>query len=189
MEFHIDKRTSNLPDPQRSWAWELVIMEAAKMAPTMSPAITEDDLTIRCRSTSIPGRGNETLESAFFGMKQKFASKPTFSQSISLTFEEFEDQKISKFLYAWNNRIFDTDTSGGEAGGSKALLKRTVAGVGGYSTNLFLNLYHYDKTKLEKSYKLFNAFPTDVSDVGLDYSGSESVKYNVTFSYDFWNLV
>jgi hypothetical protein len=184
-DFHIDKRLGNLPDPQKSFLWELKI-------PNLNGIVTSikdtEDLTIRCRSVSIPARGNETIESHFFGMKQKFASKPTFGQTLSVMFEEFEDQLISKALYEWNNKIFDTDRTSAQSGGSKAVMKRNLGGTG-YATDLYLYLYKFDKTKLEKSVRFFNAFPQDVSDISLDYAGGDSIKYNVTFSYDYWNLV
>jgi len=183
--FHIDQRLGSLPDPQKTWTWELAISDISSIV----PGLTSDDLTIRCRSASLPGRGSETIESSFFGMKQKFASKPTFGMTLAVSFEEFEDQKMSKALYAWNNKIFDTNFSSAQAGGSQAVQKRSIAGKLGYATNIFLNQYTYDRTKLEKSVKFFNAFPQDVGDVGLDYAGSGSVIYNVTFSYDRWELV
>jgi len=183
--FHIDNRMANLPDPQKTYCWELKI-------PNLNGIVTSikdtEDLTVRCRSVSIPSRGNETIESTFFGWKQKFASKPTFGQTLSAVFEEFEDQLMSKALYEWNNKIFDTDKNSPSAGGSKATRKRNVAGLG-YATDIYLYLYAFNKTKLEKSFRLYNAFPQDISDVSLDYGGSDSIKYNVTFSYDYWNLV
>lgn len=183
-DFHIDNRLGKLPDPQKTFLWELKI-------PNISGIITSitdpEELTIRCRSVSIPSRGNETMESNFMGMKQKFAMKPTFSQTLSVMFEEFEDQLISKALYEWNNKIFDVDKTSAESGGSKAIMKRNIGGTG-YATDLYLYMYKYDKSKLEMAYRFFNAFPQDVSDVSLDYAGGDSVKYNVTFSFDYWNL-
>lgn len=183
--FHIDTRLGSLPDIQKTFMWELKI-------PNISGIITSikdpEELTIRCRSVQIPSRGVDTHESEFRGMKQKYAMKPKFSHTLPVLFEEFEDQKMSKALYEWNNKIFDTDVKNTlTAGGSKAVMKRNIGGMG-YATDLYLYLYTYNKTKLEKSYRFYNAFPEDVSDVSLDYAGSDSVKYNVTFSFDYWTM-
>lgn len=184
-DFHIDNRLNNLPDVQKTFLWELKIPNIGGIIKSIKDP---EELTIRCRSVQIPSRGNETIESNFMGMKQKYASKPTFSQSLPVMFEEYEDQKISKALYEWNNKIFDTNPNSVAAGGSQAIMKRNIAGTG-YATDLYLYMYTYNKTKLEKAYRFYNAFPTEVADVSLDYAGGDSVKFNVTFSFDYWDLV
>lgn len=182
--FHIN-RLDKLGDIQRSFLWELKIPNIGGIISTIKDP---EELTIRCRSVVIPSRGVETYTTNFAGMSAKYAMKPKFSQTLPVMFEEFEDQIISKSLYEWHNKIFDTDPNSPTAGGSKAIMKRNIAGTG-YATDIFLYQYTYNKTKLEKAYKFINAFPEDVSDVSLDYSGGDSVKFNVTFSFDRWDYI
>lgn len=178
--FTIEGRLKGLKDIQRPWMFELVIPDASVL--TNGIANTED-LIIRCRTASIPGRGFDTIESNFMGMKQFFPSKPTFSNTLAVSIEETEDQKVGKLLYAWRQKIFDVDPQSVKAGSSTGLVKRDLA------KDIFLLMYKYDGTSFEKKIKFVNAWPQNVDDVGLDYAGGgESVKYSVTFQYDFWLL-
>jgi hypothetical protein len=141
-----------------------------------------EDLIIRCRTASIPGRGFDSIESNFMGMKQFFPSKPTFSNTLAVTIEETEDQKVGKALYAWRQKIFDVDPASPKAGVSSGLVKRDLA------KDIFLLMYRYNGSSFEKKIKFVNAWIQNVDDVGLDYAGNDAVKYSVTFQYDFWVL-
>ena len=93
--FHIEDRLKNQPDIIRSYAWEVIIPEIGSVSES---AKDSEDLVIRARITSIPSRGNEKIESNFVGMKQFFPGKPTFSNTISITFEEFESTYNSEIV-------------------------------------------------------------------------------------------
>lgn len=188
MSFHIDDMLRLMPDVQRTFKWVLDIPEIDSVCDSIKDP---KEITIRVRSAVIPGRGVELIETNFMGMKQFFAGRPTFPNTLSLTIEETEDQIISKAFYEWNNRIFSTDSKDLlNGGGSKAQFKRWgVNGGIGYSTDIFLKLQKYNSEEQVKKFKFVNAFPSDVGDVSVDYGSSDSVKFNVTLSYDYWELV
>jgi hypothetical protein len=50
-------------------------------------------------------------------------------------------------------------------------------------------MYKYDGSLMQQAIRFYNAWPAAVADVAMDYTGNESVKYSVTFEYDFWTLV
>jgi len=144
--------------------------------------IGDDELVIRCRTAVLPQRGNEPIEAVFMGMKRYYPGKPVFSHTLAVTFEEFEDRKVSAALYAWQQDIFDIETNGASLVTGKGDIVRTAT----------LQLYGYDgepinggdKSKIE----FHNAWVQDVAEVALDYAASDSVKYAVTFQYDRWEL-
>lgn len=178
--FHIEDRLKNQPDIIRSYAWEVIIPEIGSVSES---AKDSEDLVIRARITSIPSRGNEKIESNFVGMKQFFPGKPTFSNTISITFEEFEDQLVGKIMYEWANKIFDIRANSPTGGGAQVDKKRDIAKL------IIIKQYDYNSQELKLGYKLHNCFIENIEEVTLDYTSNESIKIPITFSYDFFEML
>ncbi|MFW6219522.1 MAG: hypothetical protein ACOCZ5_00175 [bacterium] len=186
-DFTIEGRMKQFQDIQRNWMWQLTL--------TPPPFLTEtggadegiaSDLKLRCRSISIPTRGNTEIESSWMGMKQFFQGKPEFGNTLSINFEETEDQFLTKVLYQWHQQIFNIES--GENGG-KSLQITSGSRKRELSTDLYLEMFKYDGEKMDRRIKFINAWPKTVSDVPMSYDANESVKYDVTFQFDFWRLV
>ena len=182
--FTIEGRMKSMPDVQRTWMWNLKIPKITTFAPETATNI--EDLIIRCRSISIPSRTNTAIVSDWMGTKQWFPGRPEFPGTLAVTFEETEDMKIAQTLYEWQERIFSidptADTGGKSLGVNGSASKRSL------STNMTLSMYNYKGDNLPKNIVFYNSWVQNVADVSLDYTTSDSVKYNVTFQYDFWKL-
>ena len=175
MSFSIDNRMSDLPDIQRQYLYELEI-------PALD-GITQDDMILRVRSAVIPQRGIEVIESNFMGMKQFFPGKPTFSHTLTVDFEEFEDQKVLQYFYAWFEKMNVLDPNNDQSGvAKKSEDKKSI------SEDITLKMYSFDGTKLEKKIKFVKAYPETFADSTLGYANNDSVKMNVTFRFDYWLL-
>jgi hypothetical protein len=178
--FTIEGRAKTLPDIQRNWMWELLIPSIADVTGGIMGDV--EDLIIRARTATIPSRGNDPIASEFIGMKQFFPGKPTFGNTFAVQIEETENQIVHKGLTYWQNLIYNispTDPTGGQ---SLRPLKRQVA------KDVYLLMYTYNGRTLEKKIRFYNSFIQNVGDVSLAYSGNESVKYDATFQFDFWEL-
>lgn len=178
--FTVEGRLATISDVQRNFMFEVIISDIGKMT---GNAINTEGLTIRAKTASIPSRGNESIDSFFMGMKQIFPGRPTFTNTLSVTLDETEDQIVTKALYAWRNRIFDTNPQSKTAGYSQAINKRAL------SASITLRQYKYNGVKLDNDIVFYNAWPSEVGDVELNMTGSEKVVYSVTFTYDYWKLV
>lgn len=173
------RRIKNLPDIQRAYLWEIVISNVADLI-DIGATDLEDDIIIRARTSQIPARGFETIESNFIGMTQLFPGRPTFGRTLALTLEETEDQLIHKFLYEWRQQIYDVNPNSPTAGVASKATKREM------TRTIYLNMYHVDGNILDRRIKFWNAWPSDVSDIELSYDASTAVSYAATFSFDFW---
>lgn len=184
-DFTIEgRRIKNLPDVQKTWLWEIVISNITDVV-DIGAADLEDDLIIRARSCSIPGRGLDQIASNFMGSTQLFPGKPTFDRSVTIDFEETEEQLISKFLYEWNQSFYDVIPGSPNAGVARENTKREL------TRTVYLNMYQTgggNDNQLEKRIKFWNAWPSSFADVALSYDSNDSVKYSCTFAYDFWTL-
>lgn len=179
--FTIEGRGKKMGDIARNWLYELSIPNISDVVPTIKD---EEGLVIRTRSAVIPGRTNEPIESVFMGLRQQFPGKETFSHTIEVMYEESENMYVAKALYDWKQKVFNVDPDAEIAGGSEAESKRE-----GQSTDIFIKLYKYNHEKLDKMFRLVNCWPANVAEVTLDYTGNESIKYSVTFEFDYWVLV
>lgn len=175
--LHIVGRSSHLGVIQKTYNWQVRI---PKPRGVQSPE-WEEDLLLRARSASIPGSTITTIESMFMGMKQHFAGNAELEHTLTVEFEEFEDQKMLKFLNDWIRTIFDTqnDTFGG--GGNY----ETKAD---YCVDLELILFASNKEKLERKITFHNCWLQAVAAADLAYGDAASVKYSTTFQWDYYTI-
>lgn len=172
-KLHIEGRQAGLRDPQRNFLWEIFIPDFNNSEP----------LEQRVKSISIPGRSVDPIETYFYGNKQVFTGRTSFPNSITITFEEGEDQKILQLLYEWFQTIYNTDFDSAAGGISNSVTRKD------YAKQIILTMYKYNGEQAGKRIMLINSFPQSLPDVTLDYSGNELIRYDVTFSYDLWKFI
>ncbi len=180
--FTINGRAYKYPDVQRNFMWQLFVPGIISVAP--SALLDAEDLLVRCRSISIPQRSNEPITSNFMGTRQFFPGKADpGGGTVSVQFEDTEDMAIQRIFYEWEQNIFNINpASTTTAGKSKRPMKRLL------TKDMFLILYNYAGIPLPKQIRFHNAWVQNVSEAQLSYDGNESVKYDVTFQYDYWTL-
>jgi len=182
INFTIEGRMKSMADVQRNWMWQLVIPGIISVAPTTA-LLDMEDLIVRCRSMSIPQRSNAVTQSDFMGMKQFFPGKPDVGGTVAATFEETEDMAVRRIFWEWEQNIFNVNPNSPiTAGKSRRLTKRQL------TKDIFLIFYGYSGLPLVKSIRFHNAFVQNVADTPVDYGAGDSIKYTVTFQYDFWTL-
>ena len=176
MNFSIDGRMKDLPDIQKNYMFEVWIPGDG------FTNFSQEGLIIRAKTATIPGRDFEQIDAFFMGTKQVFAGKPTFSNTLQIAFDEFEDQMVTKAINEWQQKIFDVDPKSGTAGASQVLRKRN------YTKEIVVRMYRANGEALGKQIKFYNAWPKTLDDAALDMSSSEKIQRSVTFAYDYWLL-
>lgn len=182
-DFSLSQIVDKTGDIQRSYTWELLLT-----LPTLAEANAGDvskdgeDLKIRCRSVSIPGRSNEVITSNYMGMEQYFPGRPRFTQPFNITFEEFSDRKVAKALYAWQQLLFNPESvQTGLAITSKTAYK---------AKSCTLQLLDYRGNKVTNDNKgrieIVNAWPENVAEVALSYAENNAIQYSLSLRYDYW---
>jgi hypothetical protein len=88
---------------------------------------------------------------------------------------------IARIFYEWQQNIFNINpnspTMAGKSRGNskKALVK-----------DIYLLMLGYDGRPLTPSIKFSNAWVQQVGESALSFEDNGSVKYDVTFQYDYW---
>ena len=175
--FHIVGRTSNLGTVQKTYNWQIRISKPSGVLGTDWTS----DLLLKAKTASIPGVTINNIESMFMGMKQNYAGNATLEHTLSVEFEEFEDQKVHGYLHAWVNTIFDSQSVQDGGGGS-------VANKSDYATTIELQLYSSDRKKLPKKITFHNAWIQNVAQVDLSYGDAGAVKFSTTFQWDYYTV-
>lgn len=179
------RRIKNFADIQKNYQFEVNFSKAHGLVNGWS----EEDVTLRARSFSLPQQGFEAIESNFGAMKQFFPGKPTFSNTTEIIFEETHSQGVQRFLNAWKKKIFDVT-----AGHSNYERKRGNGGIGnaisdGICDLITITAFDNRNNPLDNKYFFYNAWLQNVNEVSLDYSqAGDAVKFNATFQFDFFDF-
>ena len=174
-------------DVQRSWLWELTIIPPKVLIYTDSNLAYR--LMVHCRSAVIPGRTQEMITSNFGGMKQYFAGKPEFPGTFAVNIEENEDMYVRKILNDWQEAIFGTSDKTANQGYSSVLSVPTGQKKGLVAALLELQLYKYDGNPTDYKFRFINGQLQGIGDVTVAYDSNESVKYDATFQYDYFDII
>ena len=137
-----------------------------------------DDFAMFCRATSIPGTTIGQVVVPYFGREVKFAGNRTFAD-WSVTVINDEDFKVRSVMEKWMNSI-NLHTANRRVGGGSAT-------KGYYASATVHQLSKNTTGNTTRSYTFQNMFPTDLSEITLDWGDNDSIQeFTVTFAYDFW---
>ena len=136
-----------------------------------SPLVTSKSLTYRCEAAVLPGRTFETHEQKTYGPIEKFPHLTSYTD-VDLTILMDDDMKQKYAFDAWLDNI-------------NSPIDNNYSYKDQYSTTITIN--QYDVTnKLSYSVDLYEAFPTSVNQLDLDWSNDGVHKLSVTFAYTYW---
>ena len=152
-----------------------VVFGTATVAGQFTPG---EDFEMFCRATSIPGTTIGQVVVPYFGREVKFAGNRTFAD-WSVTVINDEDFKVRSVMEKWMNSI-NLHTANRRVGGGSAT-------KGYYASATVHQLSKNTTGNTTRSYTFQNMFPTDLSEITLDWGDNDSIQeFTVTFAYDFW---
>lgn len=145
--------------------------------------------TFLCRSAGIPASSIGTVEVPFRGRVIKLPGDRTF-ESWTVTVFADENYSVRSYFEKWLDKLNEHRSGAGYTGGASAntfsstlQVSQLARGtnVGGSETK--------DPHSVIRTYKFFNAFPTNVSQIDLSYDNNNSIaEYTVEFQYDWWEV-
>ena len=135
-----------------------------------------NNLTILCKSGAIPAFTLGIIEVPFRGRRIKIPGDRTYADWTA-TFVNDDSQNIRKSFDNWMNNIINVD-------GENSLRDSTSS----YRCTIVVNQLRPDGTTA-RIYKLFDAFPTDVSAIDLSYDTTDAIQeFTVTFQYHYLDV-
>ena len=127
------------------------------------------------QTAQIPEATLNTVQTSYFGRQIKFAGNRTFADwTVSIINDE--DFLIRDGMEKWSNAINGLRTN---------LRSFSLATTAQYKTNATVT--QFSKTGLPlRTYNFIGLFPVSVGAIALDWATDEIERFDVTFSYDYW---
>jgi len=145
-------------------------------------------VNLLCKSAALPASSLGTIEVPFRGRTVKIAGDRTFD-NWSPTFINDKDFKVRAVMEQWMEAI------NGHAGNTADLLTPLAGEANGYTAHLFVHQLEKAPTpdangkggNILRTYKLWYAFPTSVSQIDLAYDSNDQIEeFSTEFQYSYW---
>ena len=142
----------------------------------------QETMNLLCKSAALPASNIGVIEVPFRGRTVKIAGDRTFD-TWSPTFIVDKDMKTRALMEQWMEYI------NGNAGNTADLL--TPNNSEGYTADLLVHQLEKGAEPTSsayiRTYKLWYAFPTNVSQIDLAYDSNDQVEeFSVEFQYSYW---
>jgi hypothetical protein len=137
--------------------------------------VSADKFRFACRAAELPASTVASFDVPYFGRKIKLAGDRTFAD-WTVTIMNDEDFSVRAMFELWSNAI----------NRMAANVRDPALNYELYKTDIGVIQYGKDGTVL-RSYDLIGTFPTNISDIALNWDTTNQVEeFTVTFSYDYW---
>lgn len=176
----IDSTQLGLKDPQKTYMWEVSISNAT--------GSSVDRMTFYAKQTAIPPVVTENIKRWYAGVEYHYSGRDVSPRIFRVTFYDNTELEVLKFFRKWSqlsnsgeiNRKSPPKAYMGNA--SIRLLKNTGKSANDYS------FYQVGKAiddagDDENVIKLYDVYPTEISEVVLSYSESGEITFDVMFSF------
>lgn len=124
-------------------------------------------------ATNLPETTMGTIELPYFGRKIKYAGDRVFAPWTVSVFND-EDFSMRRGIETWMERIQSTVSN--------------TRAISAYKGQASVTQFAKDGTPL-RIYNFVGLFPSAISSIGLDWNNPDSIQsFDVTFTYDYWQL-
>tara|TARA_A100001515_G_scaffold52165_1_gene41186 strand:+ start:174 stop:1007 length:834 start_codon:yes stop_codon:yes gene_type:complete len=143
---------------------------------------------VLCKATSLPGSSLATHDvKDFYGVTQKHAYARQFDGTIDLTFYIDSNYQMLYLFEFWMEFIMQLNGQNPRSGNS--YYKASFPDE--YRSSLFVYKFNKDQDSFLQgqergsiTYEFINAFPQNISSVGVSYDASNVLEFTVTFAYE-----
>lgn len=157
-----DVRSINTPAKQ--YLWEVDIRALGGLA-------VIGNLSTYAKTVVIPQESVEIVVINFKSSKTQHAGRDASGRQATFTFWDDQQKTVFGFFARWLQLIRNPVTGGG--------VSRDL-----YAAEASVRLLADDEKTVTSEFALIRCFPTELSDVTLDYSASDAIEVSVTMSYD-----
>jgi len=138
---------------------------------------SSDKFRFTCRATSLPAATIQSIDVGYFGRKIKVQGDRTFAD-WQVTVMNDEDFLVRSMFEKWSNALNRLESNIRDPNFTES--------ENSYKSDM--DVIQYGKAgDLIRQYTIIGAFPTDVSDIALDWDTTNQIEtFTVRFAYDYW---
>lgn len=141
-------------------------------------------VNIMCKSAALPASNLGVIEVPFRGRTVKIAGDRTFD-TWTATFINDKDFLIRQFMEKWMEGINSHDGNTAQAISPGGITNNT-----NYTGNIIvkqLERNNQPEARAIRQYKLWNVFPTNISQIDLAYDSNDQIEdFTVEFQLQYW---
>ena len=151
-----------ISDPQASYFWEVAFFGDSKIF---------RNIKFYARETALPQSSVEMIEENWMGRKIYHSGKDNAPHTLQMTFWDNENLEVYRFLQEWHDLI-NEPRYGLQV--NKQLYTKTIKLALKDASDLFVT----------GDFWFTMAFPSEISEISLNYENSGPVEVSVTFMFD-----
>jgi hypothetical protein len=138
---------------------------------------SQDKFRFTCRGAALPAASIQAIDVGYFGRKIKVQGDRTFAD-WTVTVMNDEDFLVRSMFEKWSNALNRLE--------SNIRDPNFALDENSYKSDLSVIQYGKDGS-LIRQYDIIGAFPTNVSEIALDWDTTNQIEtFQVTFAYDYW---
>ena len=155
--------------------------------PTAGTIAWDDDtFSFLCKAAALPASNIAQIDVPFRGRILKVAGDRTFD-SWTVTIINDEDFKLRTSFEQWMNQISKLDNNTGATNPASYMTDAYVYQLGRGQSRFSTENTDADSVLPLRTYKFFDIFPTNVSQIDLSYDTSDTIEeYTVDFQVQYW---
>ena len=135
-----------------------------------------DKFRFTCRGASLPAASIQSIDVGYFGRKIKVQGDRTFTD-WTVTIMNDEDFLVRSMFEKWSNALNRMESN---------IRDPNFVEENDYKVDMDIIQYGKDGTVI-RQYVIIGAFPTEVSDIQLDWDTTNQIEtFTVRFAYDYW---
>ena len=139
-----------------------------------------------CKAAALPASNIAQIDVPFRGRILKVAGDRTFD-TWTTTIINDEDFKLRTSFEQWMNQISKLDNNTGATNPSSYMTDAYVYQLGRGQSRFSTENADADSVQPLRTYKFFDIFPTNVSQIDLSYDTSDTIEeYTVEFQVQYW---
>jgi hypothetical protein len=150
---------------------------------------SSDAMRTLVKTATFPGKSHDIVDFKFKGRSIPLKGQVKYNQTWTCTFYLTEDHKLKNAFGVWLEALDQQHNYTPDVSLTPGLSETQKAHSNSYTTNIMLLQRNFDNSQITAEYNLFNAFPTEISNI--EYS-AESVgqiqEFTVTFAYSFYDM-
>lgn len=152
-----------------------------------------DILTLRARSIQLPQKKTELISTHYMGAKRNYPGRTSVDGTVSIKFDEFQDQMLAAAFYEWQNMIYNhgfpvrsgvANTNWSGSGAVANFLSMYTATI---QVKLFDSTLS-NESQLPYTWYFYECFPTDNGTTELNMEGNGKVSPTITFNYNTFEM-
>jgi hypothetical protein len=131
------------------------------------------DVTFLCKAAQLPGLTVDNIPVTYRGRVLNFAGEKTFAPWTVSIYND-TNFRIRNMLEDWSSYIQENSSTRGTVNPSE------------YQVPLIVEQLDRNDGAALKTINFFDAYPTDIGAIGLDYDTASIEVFDVTFTYNYW---